>query len=183
MRKNHQEQPSLLTPWARHAHASELEALSDILDADPTITELITLDLVGEGIDRKNGREGMTGEQTLRAALVRQIHGYSYETLSFHLADSLSFQRFCRIGLEEKTPSKSTLQRNIKRIRAETWEAINRRLVVSAKKDRVEKGKKVRIDCTVVASPIHHPTDSSLLYDVVRVIARLMHQAVIGRAI
>jgi IS5 family transposase len=128
-------------------------------------------------VNPETGRPGMTGEQTLRAAIVRQMHGYSYEELSFHLADSLSFQRFCRIGCGDKPPSTSTLQRNIKRVRPETWEGINRLLVVAARSGGIERGRKARIDCTVVASPIHHPTDSSLLFDVVRVVARLMKKA------
>lgn len=177
MRKNHQEQLSLTTAGVAHEHAKELEALSDLLDADPAITGLVAQDLVGEGVDTDTGRNGMTGEQTLRAAIVRQMHGYSYEELSFHLADSLSFQRFCRLGFMDKPPSKSTLQRNIKRIRPETWEAINRRLVIEAREAGVERGSKVRMDCTVVESPIHYPTDSSLLFDVVRVMARLMARA------
>ena len=59
----------------------------------------------------------------------------------------------------------------------ETWEEINRRLVLAARSDGVERGRKIRVDCTVVDSPIHHPTDSSLLFDVVRVVARLMGRA------
>jgi IS5 family transposase len=41
----------------------------------------------------------------------------------------------------------------------------------------VEKGTKVRTDCLVVESNIHHPTDSSLLWDCVRVLTRVMKRA------
>lgn len=177
MRKTHQEQLSLTPVAVAHEHARELEALSDLLDANPAITGLVAQDLIDEGVDSRLGRPGMTAEQTLRAAVVRQMHGYTYEELAFHLADSLSFQRFCRLGLGDTPPSKSALQRSIKRIRPETWESINRRLVVGARESDVERGSKVRVDCTVVASPIHYPTDSSLLFDVVRVLARLMARA------
>lgn len=138
-----------------------------------TLGELVAQDL-SLGVNPDTGRPGMTGEQVLRAALIRQMHGYSYDTLAFHLADSLSFQRFCGIGIGDEPPSKSTLQRNIKRIRPDTWEELNRRLVRSAVQGGVESGRTVRVDCTVVESNIHHPTDSSLLFDVVRVLARLM---------
>lgn len=177
MRKNHQEQLQLPPTAIGHDHAKELEALSDLLDADPAITELVLQDLVVGGVDPETGRPGMTAEQTLRAAIVRQMHGYSYDELSFHLGDSVSFQRFCRIGFAGKPWSRATLQRNIKRVAPETWESINRRLVGGASKAGVETGRKVRVDCTVVGSPIHAPTDSSLLFDVVRVIARLMKRA------
>ncbi|RLE44787.1 ISNCY family transposase, partial [Candidatus Woesearchaeota archaeon] len=41
----------------------------------------------------------------------------------------------------------------------------------------IEKGRKVRVDCTVCESNIHHPTDSSLLWDSVRVLCRLTQRA------
>jgi IS5 family transposase len=66
------------------------------------------------------------------------------------------------------------LQRNIKRIRAETLEAINQRLLRYACRNKIERGRKVRIDCTVTETNIHHPTDSSLLWDCVRVLAKLV---------
>lgn len=177
MRKNHQEQLSLTPTGVAHDHAKELEALRDLLDADPAIAALVAQDLVDEGVDPDVGRPGMTGDEVLRAALVRQMHGYTYEELEFHLADSLSFRRFCRIGLGDRPWSESTLQRNIKRVRPETWESINRRLVVTGRDEGIERGRMARVDCTVVKSPIHYPTDSSLLFDVVRVVARLMKQA------
>src|SRR5438445_33350 len=43
--------------------------------------------------------------------------------------------------------------------------------------EKLETGRKVRVDCTVVETPIHEPTDSSLLFDGVRVLSRLMGQA------
>ena len=51
----------------------------------------------------------------------------------------------------------------IKAISPETWEAINRVLVAYGQDTDIEKGKEVRIDCTVVSSNIHQPTDSTLL--------------------
>jgi IS5 family transposase len=38
-----------------------------------------------------------------------------------------------------------------------------------------ERGDKVRTDCTAVETNIHHPNDSSLLWDCVRVLTRLMN--------
>jgi IS5 family transposase len=47
-------------------------------------------------------------------------------------------------------------------------------LVRMAKELGIESGDKTRTDCTVVESNIHHPTDSSLLWDCARVLTRLM---------
>jgi IS5 family transposase len=119
----------------------------------------------------------MAAEQVLRAALVKQHTGLSYERLAFALADSSTYRGFCRLGYEQKPPTRSALQKNIKRVSATTWEKINQMVVRQAQALGVEKGTKVRTDCLVVESNIHHPTDSSLLWDCVRVLTRLMKRA------
>src|SRR6202022_271569 len=62
-------------------------------------------------------------------------------------------------------------------IRPETWEAVNRAVLASAKQDRLETGATVRIDSTVTAALMHEPSDSALLWDAVRVMTRLLRQA------
>jgi IS5 family transposase len=101
----------------------------------------------------------------------------SYEDLAFFIADSSSYRTFCRIGLTDQPPSKSTLAENIKRIKPGTLEQLNRRLLSIAKEQGVENGRKVRVDCTTVETNIHEPSDSSLLWDCVRVLTRLMQHA------
>jgi len=154
--------------------------MSTVLDAIPEAAELVGADLARRGdkqVDVSKGREGMTAEQVLRAFVVKQMNGYSYEELAFHLADSSTYRSFCRFGIADKPPTKSRLQKNIKRVRAETWAAINSKLVLHAAASGVETGRKVRIDATVVESNIHAPTDSTLLRDCVRVLARLQGHA------
>ena len=65
----------------------------------------------------------------------------------------------------------------ISAIRAETWEAINRILLASARQEKVETGKVVRLDSTVTAALLHEPSDSSLLWAAVRVMVRLVKAA------
>ena len=72
---------------------------------------------------------------------------------------------------------KSVLDKNIKALSDQTWEAINFEVLGYAKQNKIEKGREVRIDCTVVESNIHAPSDSSLLYDCVRVLSRLQQRA------
>ena len=104
------------------------------------------------------------------------MEGYSYDNLAFHLLESVCYRGLCRIGIVDKGYQKSGLRNNIKAISAETWEAINRILVAYGQDKGIEKGKQVRIDCTVVSSNIHDPTDSSLLWDCVRVLTRMLVQ-------
>ena len=179
MRKTHKSQASLLEPYLEVEHARELETISAVLDGLPQLNELILEDLgsvSGESASEV-GCGGMSAEKVLRAAVIKQMNQYSYRELAFHLADSRSYRTFCRIGVMEKTPSKSALASNIKALRAETLEKINAELVGAAEEANIEKGRKVRVDCTVVESNIHPPTDSELLYDCVRVLTRLMQRA------
>ena len=53
------------------------------------------------------------------------------------------------------------LHKTIGAIRAETWEAINRALLVSARQEKVEDGSVVRLDSTATAALMHQPSDSS----------------------
>ena len=176
MRKNYQKQMPLMITSIDHPHATELEGISQILDANPIIYEWVLQDLTRNVTHTGTGAEGMSAEQVLRAAIIKQMEGYSYEELAFHLLDSVCYRRFCRIGIADKGFQKSALCNNIKAISPETWEAINRVLVAYGQDKDIEKGKEVRIDCTVVSSNIHQPTDSSLLWDSVRVLTRMLGQ-------
>ncbi len=172
MRETHKIQPTLVEPWLDVPHAKELKAVSDLLDNHPTIGERVTQD-----IGRKSGRPGMTGDQAFRILILKQLNEFSYDELAFHLADSQTYRRFCGFGLTDTIPKRSTLAENLKRISAETLETIARDIVLVAAGLGIEKGRKVRTDSTVVESNIHEPTDSSLLWDCVRALTRLMQQA------
>lgn len=176
MRKTLAQQLGLVPHSIPHPHARELARASAILDLLPNAAELVAKDLSHGTKGSKAGRMGMSGEQVLRAAVLKQMHGWSYHDLAFALADSPTFRTFCRIGLLDRAPKKAALAANIKRIRPETFEPINRMLIAKATETGVEKGKKVRIDSTVIESNIHHPLDNVLLYDVVRVLTRILAQ-------
>jgi transposase, IS5 family len=174
MRKKNQKQMPLMITSIDHPHAEELEGISGILDEHPIINEWVLQDLSKAVRHPGSGAEGMSAEQVIRAAIIKQMEGYSYEELAFHLLDSVCYRGFCRIGIVDKGFQKSTLCNNIRAISAETWEAVNRILVAYGQDQEIEKGKQSRIDCTVVSSNIHDPTDSTLLWDCVRVLTRML---------
>ena len=176
MRKKNQKQMPLNPANVNHPHAKLLEGISRFLDDNPIITDRVFQDLTKGRIIKHTGAEGMSAEQVLRAGVVKQLEGFSYDALAFHLIDSICYRNFCRIPLH-KAFKKSSLCKNIKSISAETWETINGIVIDNARDQGIEKGRESRIDCTVVASNIHAPTDSSLLYDGVRVLARLLDKA------
>lgn len=177
MRQLLREEPTLSSPVVNHPVARELEAIDGILRENPGILRLVLQDLQRSVQWSREGREGMPAEQVLRAAILKQRNMWTYEMLSFHLADSQTYRAFCGLGPFDGNPSKSTLQRNIKSITEGTWEQINRSLLQYARELRVENGRKVRTDATPVESNIHPPSDSALLWDAVRVLTRLMFRA------
>lgn len=174
MRKTISRQLGLVPQIVDHPHSRELARMSELLDTLPKAPALVARDLIKGTKATKAGRAGLSGEQVLRAALLKQMHGWSYEDLAFHLADSPTFRTFCRIGMMERPPKKSALAENIKRVKPETFEQVNRMVIVRAQKLGVESGKKVRIDSTVIDANIHNPLDNNLLFDVVRVLTRLL---------
>jgi IS5 family transposase len=174
MRKKSKKQMPLMPPKIDHPQAQELSTISRILDSNPIIYDLVMQDLSPQGTKSKAGAKGMTAEQVIRAAVVKQMFEFSYKDLAFHLMDSVSLKRFCHIGIGDKGFKKSVLCKNIKAISPQSWEAINQCLVHYAKDNDIEKGRQVRMDSTVVESNIHAPSDSTLLWDSVRVLARIL---------
>lgn len=172
----HHQRPLMQAP-VKHFHADELEAISHILDSNPEISQLVFNDILRKNVSSKTGCPGMSADQVLRALIVKQMNDFCYDELAFHLADSITYRRFCNLGARDGNPSKSALQQNISRITHETLEKINRTILRAAREKGVEKGRKARIDCTVTETNIHPPTDSSLLFDCVRVLARLLGEA------
>ena len=177
MRNKNSKQLKIVEPGIDHEHARELKEIQRLVEENPSILDLIHADLIRDLVDPEAGREGMTARQVFCVLLIKQMNGFSYRVLQYHLADSRTYRWFCGFGIADVIPSESTLNRDIKRIRPETMEAINRILIASAAKKGIEKGRKVRVDCTVTESNIHHPTDSTLLLDCVRVLCRLTQRA------
>jgi len=177
MREKSKKQMSLPLPIIDHPKAVEIEAISHILDLNPTILDTVLTDLNRGKVPKRTGASGMTAEQVLRTALIKQMFGFTYRELAFHCADSASISHFVRIGLGDHPFKYSVLAKNIKMISPKTLETINRLLLGFAKTQGSEKGRQVRIDCTVVETDIHPPSDSSLLYDAVRVLSRILGRA------
>jgi IS5 family transposase len=178
MREKHQKQMPLIEPASGHTQEIELELISMIIDDTPTICEYILQDLnKGRIIKRRTGAQGMSADQVLRAAVVMRLYSFTYEELAFHISDSRALRRFCRIGIADKGFQKSALNANIKQISEQTWERISQDLLSHAEQENIEKGRKARIDCTVVESNIHKPFDSMQLFDSVKVLTRLLYKA------
>ena len=175
MRQERIIQASLFDVFAEHEIGRELKAMSQWLDEHRGLLGLVAGDLRRHGI-QETGRHGLPAEAVLRSALLKQQRQLSYEELAFHLEDSASFRAFARLPLSW-SPKKSVLHKTISAISAASWETINRTVVSSARQEKLEHGTVVRIDSTVTQALMHAPSDSSLLWDGVRVMTRLLEQA------
>jgi transposase, IS5 family len=175
MRQERTVQATIFEVFARHEIGGELKAISRWLDGQRLLVGLVASDLRRRGL-QETGRRGLPAEAVLRCALLKQDRQLSYEELAFHLEDSASFGAFARLPLAW-SPKKSALHKTISAIRPDTWEAVNRALLASAKQEKLERGTTLRIDSTVSAALMHEPSDSALLWDAVRVMTRLLRQA------
>jgi len=175
MRQERTVQTNIFDLFAGHEIGRELKAMSQWLDERAALVGLVAKDLRRHGL-KETGRQGLPAESVLRCGLLKQHRQLSYEALAFHLEDSSSFRAFARLPLS-CTPKKSVLHQTISAIRAETWEEINRAVLASARQAKIEFGKVMRLDSTVTAALMHQPSDSSLLWDAVRVMARLLQDA------
>jgi IS5 family transposase len=150
----------------------QLKRLSSLLDGHQEILPVIARDLINKSL-APTGRTGLSVESIFRCLILKQLFGFSYEQLAFHLSDSMSYRIFSRLP-SHLAPKKSCLQSTIRRLKPETLELVHQMLSI----DWLEKEKislqQLRIDSTVVASNIAPPSDSNMLDDGVRVLSRYL---------
>jgi transposase, IS5 family len=123
-----------------------------------------------------DGRPSTPVEVILRMLLVKHLYGWSYEQTECWVGDSLVLRQFCRV-YAERVPDDTTLLRWANTIRPDTLHQLLDHVVDLARQLRVTRGRKLRVDSTVVATDIHFPVDSALLGDGVRVLNRAIQRA------
>src|SRR6266513_2510481 len=123
-----------------------------------------------------HGRHSTPVEVLLRMLLLKHLFGWSYQETEDRVDESLVLRWFCRL-FWEPTPGDTTLIRWAKKLQPETLHALNDRVVELARQAKVTQGRKLRLDATCVQTEIHHPTDSGLLVDSVRVLSRFVQRA------
>ena len=119
------------------------------------------------------GRPSIAPDRLLRCCVLKHIKGWSYRQLERELRSNLVYRRFTRFDADP-TPDFTTLSRNFALLGEGVMQLIHERVVLMGKAKRVVAGAKLRVDTTVVETNIHHPTDSTLLADGVRVLTRML---------
>ncbi len=152
-----------------------LEAISAFLDDQRDVIECIRRDLVRGLKQPGSGRRGLTATQVLRSLVLMRLKNWDYRELRERIADGLTLRQFTDFYCAP-VPKHDAFQRGFIRLTPQTLKAVNDLVIRAAVELGLEDGAKLRVDTTVVQTDIHHPTDNTLLWDVVRVVTRLVRR-------
>jgi len=149
------------------------EAISQLLDANVQLLALAHRDWARLLSMSCKGRDGYTSEQLLRALIVMFLEGDSYRDVVVRIDTSEFLQYFVRLGVKP-TMDYTFLNRAFGVLSARTLEKMNQVVAQYALQAEKISSEKLRMDSTVYETNIHYPTDSSLLRDSFRILARLL---------
>ena len=150
-----------------------------MIEADRLLDDEDLIDVVFEAQGQRHahsatrGRAQTPAETVLRLLLLKHVRNWSFDTLEREVTLNLAYRDFARIGLS-KVPDAKTMARIAQALGGEVIAQLHERLVALAQEHGVVKGRKMRVDTTVVETNIHYPTDSGLLGDGARVLTRTM---------
>ncbi len=124
---------------------------------------------------RCRGRRGAPADMVLRLLVLKHIRNWSYEVLEREVRANLVYRDFTHVG-SAKTPDAKTMGRWGVALGPEVLKQVHECVVRIARDKGIAAGRRMRVDTTVVETDIHHPTDSTLLGDGVRVLTRIMRK-------
>ena len=157
-------------------YRAKYKLISQLLDDNPQLVSRVHQDLATLLSDSKRGRKSeYTSEQILRALLVMFIEQDSYRDVVIRIENSEFLQCFVGLGIKPMMDF-SFLNKAFGILSEQTWQTMNQLLAQYAKEQEKISSEKLRMDTTVYETNIHYPTDSSLLWDSFRTVARLIRQ-------
>jgi len=109
------------------------------------------------------GRPSTPVECYLRLMFLKFRHRLGYESLCAEVSDSISWRRFCRIGLDGRVPHPTTLMKLTARCGEAAVAGLNEALWARAAGQKLLRTPRVRADTTVICANVAYPTDSGLL--------------------
>ena len=148
-----------------------LRAITNFLDEHAEMVETIRGDLRRGLKNADTGRNGLSAQQVLRSLILMRVKNWDYRELRERIADGYTLRQFTQFFCQ-RVPKHDAFQRAFVRLTPATLRAVNELLVQAAVTLGLEDGRKLRVDTTVVQTDIHHPTDNTLLWDVVRMVTR-----------
>jgi len=126
--------------------------------------------------DARIGRPSIPMETYLRLMFLKFRYRLGYESLCREVADSISWQRFCRIPLGTRVPHPTTLMKITTRCGDDAVAGLNEALLAKAATAKLLRTDKVRADTTVVEAAVAYPTDSGLLAKAIGTMARTVER-------
>jgi IS5 family transposase len=143
---------------------------------DEALVELITEALERRyPLSRRRGRLGTPADVVLRMLVLKHLHDWSFDECERAVRGSLVYRAFCRLDCE-RVPDAKTPVRLARLIDPAVLKGLVERLVQVARQQQIVRGRRLRVDTTVVETNIHYPTDSTLLADGVRVLTRTLQR-------
>jgi transposase, IS5 family len=136
---------------------AELEAVDRLLD------DVAFFDPFRAHFHATLGRPSVPIETYLRLMFLKYRYRLGFEPLCREVADSIAWQRFCRVPLGVAVPHPTTLMKITTRCGSAATDGLNEALLARAVAAKVLKTNRVRADTTVVEANVAYPSDSGLL--------------------
>jgi IS5 family transposase len=162
-----EEVSDLREDWMKHADA--------VLADEAIVTAVYEALAKRHPQSRCRGRRGAPADMVLRLLVLKHIRNWSYAVLEREVRANLVYRDFTHVG-GAKTPDAKTMGRWGVALGPEVLKQVHEGVVRIARDKGVTVGRRMRVDTTVVETDIHHPTDSTLLGDGVRVLTRMMRK-------
>lgn len=157
-------------------YRKKYKIISQLLDENPQLVSLVHQDLAKMLSQSKHGRKSQyTSEQILRSLIVIFVEQDSLRQVVIRIENSEFLRHFVGLGIKPMMDF-SFLDKAFCVLSDRTWKTMNRVLAEYAKEQEKISSEKLRLDTTVYETNIHYPTDSSLLWDSFRTLARLLQQ-------
>jgi transposase, IS5 family len=124
---------------------------------------------------RCRGRLGTPAAVVLRMLVLKHLHDWSFDECEREVRGSLVHRAFCRLD-GERVPDAKTLIRLSHLLDEPVLKDVLARLVALGRERHLIRGRRLRLDTTVVETNIHYPTDATLLADGIRVLTRTLRR-------
>ena len=160
----------MILPDGEQLWDPELRRIDEVLEGEELIEPVEEALRRRRPQSRLRGRPGTPAAVALRLLVLKHLYHWSYADCEREVRGSLMYRAFCRLDCE-RVPDAKTLIRLAQALGPEVWKKVLERLVQVGRQRKVMRGRKLRLETN-----IHHPTDSSLLGDGVRVITRTLHK-------
>ena len=166
----------VVLPDADKLWPADLRRIDALLDEADVLDPIVMALEARWAQSRRRGRPGTPAEVVLRMLLLKHLYRWSYDTLEHEVRANLVYRAFARVGAGA-VPDAKTILKIARVLDPAVIQQVHDRIVALAVERKVTRGRRLRVDTTVVETHAHYPTDSTLLRDSVRVLTRTMQRA------